>query len=382
MQGKALPERSAEMRVYVGVDVCKDWLDVYLHPIGQTFRVANAPEGLKSLKRQIAGTPVALIVMEATAKYHRLAHRSLHAAGLAVAIVNPLRSRLFAEAIGQLAKTDRLDARVLAIMAESLEPKAAAPAPEDLEALQEIVRARSAAIADQTALSNQRLASQTAFLKAELGRRLKTLAASIARLDAEIDRRLRADPALRRRYDILVSIPGIGPVAAVAIIVGLPELGACSGKAASSARRPCAAGLRKRRKDRRKAHQRRTAPTCAAASTSPPSPPPGSTRNSPPSTNASERPAKNPKSQSPPSCENSSSSQMCSSARIDPGRQSMLDFKHRCSSPLSRAHDPLCQRDRRPLADGVVWGWELPSSAPWCIPGTGSRTHVGAFRIL
>ncbi len=233
MQGKALPERSAEMRVYVGVDVCKDWLDVYLHPIGQTFRVANAPEGLKSLKRQIAGTPVALIVMEATAKYHRLAHRSLHAAGLAVAIVNLLRSRLFAEAIGQLAKTDRLDARVLAIMAESLEPKAAAPAPEDLEALQEIVRARSAAIADQTALSNQRLASQTAFLKAELGRRLKTLAASIARLDAEIDRRLRADPALRRRYDILTSIPGIGPVAAVAIIAGLPELGACSGKAAS-----------------------------------------------------------------------------------------------------------------------------------------------------
>lgn len=221
------------MQVYVGVDVCKDWLDVYLHPIGQTFRVANAPEGLKSLKRQIAGTPVALIVMEATAKYHRLAHRSLHAAGLAVAIVNPLRSRLFAEAIGQLAKTDRLDARVLAIMAESLEPKAAAPAPEDLEALQEIVRARSAAIADQTALSNQRLASQTAFLKAELGRRLKTLAASIARLDAEIDRRLRADPALRRRYDILTSIPGIGPVAAVAIIAGLPELGACSGKAAS-----------------------------------------------------------------------------------------------------------------------------------------------------
>jgi transposase len=171
--------------------------------------------------------------MEATAKYHRLPHRSLHAAGLAVAIVNPLRSRLFAEAIGQLAKTDRLDARVLAMMAESLEPKATAPTPEDLEAMQEIVRARQAAVADQTALSNQRLASQTAFLKAELSRRLKTLAASIARLDVEINRRLQADPALRRRYDILISIPGIGPVAAIAIIAGLPELGACSGKAAS-----------------------------------------------------------------------------------------------------------------------------------------------------
>ena len=233
MQGKTPPERSAETRVYVGIDVCKDWLDVYLHPLGQKLRVANAPEGLKTLKRQIARLPVALIVMEATAKYHRQPHRTLHAAGLAVAIVNPLRSRLFAEAIGQLAKTDRLDARVLAIMAESLEPRAAAPAPAAIQAMQEIVHAREAAIADQTALSNQRLASQTPFLRAELGRRLKTLATSIARLEAEIDRRLRADPALKRRYDILISIPGVGPVAAITLAVGLPELGACSGKAAS-----------------------------------------------------------------------------------------------------------------------------------------------------
>jgi len=233
MQGKTPPERSAETRVYVGIDVCKDWLDVYLHPTGQKFRVANTPEGLKILKRQIAGTPVALIVMEATAKYHRQPHRTLHAAGLAVAVVNPLRARLFAEAVGQLAKTDRLDARLLAIMAESLEPRAIAPAPEQLEALQEIVRARQAAIADQTALSNQRAASQTAFLKAELGRRLAMLARHVARLDAEIERRLAADPALKRRYEIFVSIPGVGPVAAIALIAGLPELGACSGKAAS-----------------------------------------------------------------------------------------------------------------------------------------------------
>lgn len=233
MQGKALPEQSAEREVYVGIDVCKDWLDVYLHPLGQRLRVANTPEGLKILKRRLAEMPVALIVMEATAKYHRKPHRTLHAAGFAVAVVNPLRSRLFAEAIGQLAKTDRLDARVLAIMAESLKPGAVAPAPQELEALQEIVHARSAAIDEQTAVSNQRLASQTAFLKAELGRRLKNLAASIARLEAEIERRLQADPTLKRRYDILISIPGVGPVAAIAMIAGLPELGACSGKAAS-----------------------------------------------------------------------------------------------------------------------------------------------------
>jgi transposase len=233
MQGQKSPERSAEPGVYVGVDVCKDWLDVYLHPIGQKFRAANTPEGLKALKRRIADLPVELIVMEATGKFHRQAHRTLHAAGLAVAVVNPLRARLFAEAVGQLAKTDRLDARVLALMGQALEPSALAPAPEALEALQELARARAAAIADQTALSHRRGASQTAFLKAELGRRLKVLAAHIERLDAEIERRIGADAALKRRYDIVLTIPGVGPVAAVALVIGLPELGACSGKAAA-----------------------------------------------------------------------------------------------------------------------------------------------------
>jgi transposase len=233
MQGQKSPERSAQPGVYVGVDVCKDWLDVYLHPIGQKLRVSNAPEGLRALKRRIAELPVELIVMEATGKFHRQAHRTLHAAGLAVAVVNPLRARLFAEAVGQLAKTDRLDARMLALMAQTLEPSALAPAPEALEALQELAHARAAAKAEETALSNRRGASQTAFLKAELGRRLKLLAGHVERLDAEIERRLGADPALKRRYDILITIPGVGPVAAVALVVGLPELGACSGKAAT-----------------------------------------------------------------------------------------------------------------------------------------------------
>jgi transposase len=232
MQGQILPERSAT-GVYVGIDVCKDHLDVYLHPGGQTFRVTNAHEGLKALKRRIAGLSIVMVAMEATAKYHRQPHRTLHAAGLSVAIVNPLRARLFAEATGQLAKTDRLDARLLAVMAASLDLRALAPAPEEIEALRELVQARASAIAGRTALSNQRGASQTAFLKAELARRLKHLAGHIARLDAEIARRLEASPALKRRHAILLSIPGIGPGAALALVAGLPELGACTGKAAS-----------------------------------------------------------------------------------------------------------------------------------------------------
>jgi transposase len=230
MQGKKLPEPSAEAKVYLGIDVCKARLDVHLHPLGRRLHVANSREGLKQLRRELAGCGAVLAVIEATGKYHRLAHRTLHAWGLAVAVVNPLRSRLFAEAVGTLAKTDRIDARMLAIFGESLEPAATLPLPELVEELQELVRARQAATAEATALTNRLGASQAGFLKRDLARPLKALKAHIARVDAEIERRLAADCALARRYQILMSIPGIGPVAATSLAVGLTELGLASNK--------------------------------------------------------------------------------------------------------------------------------------------------------
>lgn len=231
MQGKVSPDPSAEGPVYVGIDVCKDWLDVYLHPVGRKLRVANGRDGLKALTRALRRHTVALVVMEATGKYHRRAHRTLHAAGLRVAVINPLRARLFAEATGALAKTDAIDARLLAILGEGLAPGVAAPAPEALEALQELVRARSAATAEATALVNRHHASEVAFLKRELKRRIDGLRRHIARLAAEIDRRIEAEPALARRHAILLSMPGIGPVVATTLLVDLAELGSCSAKA-------------------------------------------------------------------------------------------------------------------------------------------------------
>jgi transposase len=233
MQGKVLSETNTSVPVYVGIDVCKDWLDVYLHPVGVQLRVLNEPVGLTRLKQELSGHDIALIVMEATAKYHRRAQRTLAAAGLAVAIVNPLRSRLFAEALGVLAKTDAIDARLLALLGENVKPPATPLLPVSLEELQELVQARAAATAERTALLNRCDASQTTFLKAELMRRTKAVEGHIDRLEAEIKHRVDAEPTLARRYQILRSIPGIGPVSAVALIVGLAELGTCSGKAAA-----------------------------------------------------------------------------------------------------------------------------------------------------
>lgn len=225
MQGKVQLEARSARPVYVGIDVCKDHLDVYLHPSTDRWRVANDRGGIRQIKRLLAGQQVHLVVMEATAKYHRLAHRSLSQSGLAVAVVNPLRARLFAEAIGTRAKTDRVDAKMLAILGEALGPQAMPPAPETREALQELVHARNAATAERTALTNRLAASQTALLRRELRRRLKSLDGHIERLEAEIAARIAADPALARRYEILLSIPGVGPGVAANLLADLAELG-------------------------------------------------------------------------------------------------------------------------------------------------------------
>ena len=233
MQGKVSPERSATTPVYVGIDVCKDRLDVYIHPVGLRLAFANSPEGIQRLKRSLKAHAVALAAMEATGKFHRAAHRSLHAGRFAVAVVNPLRSRLFAEAAGALAKTDRVDCRMLAILAESLEPGAVAPQSELMETLQELARCRDAAVAARTALLNQLGAAATQPAAVEIRRQLRAAETAIENLGAEIGRRIAADPRLARRMAILTSIPGVGTITAIAIIVGLAEIGALSAKQAA-----------------------------------------------------------------------------------------------------------------------------------------------------
>jgi len=233
MQGKVSPERSTMSPVYVGIDVCKERLDVYIHPVGLRRAFANSPEGIKQLKRALNAHEVALVVMEATGKFHRAAHRSLHAGGFAVAIVNPLRARLFAEAAGALAKTDGVDCRMLAILGESLEPDATPPSSELMESLQELTRCRDAAVAARTALLNQLGATTARPAQIEIKRQVRAAETAIENLGAEIKRLIAADPRLARRLAILTSIPGVGTLTAIALIAGLAEIGSLSAKEAA-----------------------------------------------------------------------------------------------------------------------------------------------------
>lgn len=228
MQGKEASEQETKAKSNVGIDVGKCWLDVHVLPSGESQRVANDPDGIRRLKRWLARFEIALVVVEATGKWHRPLRRSLAASGIPVAVVDPFRVRMFAKAQGIWAKNDRLDARVMALFAAVLPPPVRPPAPQALEELRELTVARASAVEQQSALKNQLSAAESAFLKRQLVRRLARAAKDIAGLEGEILRRIKADQALARRYAILMSVPGIGPVVAASLVANLAELGACT----------------------------------------------------------------------------------------------------------------------------------------------------------
>lgn len=228
MQGKV--HANAMPAVYAGIDVCKERLDIYLHPAGERFSVANDAGGWRCLRRRLALLPVAMAALEATSKYHRAVHRRLHCAGIPVALVNPLRARLFAEACGMLAKTDAIDARMLAWMSVRLELAESPPAAEEVETLQELVRTRAAAVGERVALANRLESCALAVLRRELQSRLRGLDRHLGRLDRLIATHVATHPDLARRYAIVRSIPGIGPVTATELLANLDVVGRVDGK--------------------------------------------------------------------------------------------------------------------------------------------------------
>lgn len=233
MQGKEASEQET-MKYSAGIDVGKSWLDAHIVPADVSLRVANTREGIAKLKRWLMRTKPDLVAVEATGKWHRLVCRSLYASGIAVSVAVPYRVRMFAKAQGILAKTDKLDARVLARFAAVMTPPAHMPAPQVLEELQELVTARDSAVAEHTALKNQLAVAETAFLKRQLARRIARLADDLKALEDECRQRIDADPGLAKRYEILISIPGIGEKIAIALIASLSELGSLNAKQIAS----------------------------------------------------------------------------------------------------------------------------------------------------
>ena len=222
----------------VGVDVSKAHLDAHRAPEGRAAQFPNTAEGIRRLIEWIGDAPVRCVAYEPTGRWHRPLEAALLRAGLPAAAANPLRARRFAEAIGQQAKTDPVDAAMLAAMAAAVELRPAEPADAALDGLRELVLAREQLVKDRTATRNRLNEASHGLLRTQLKRRLKQVRGQVKAVDAAIRAALAADPALARRAQVLVSIPGVSQATAACLVAEVPELGSLSHKAVA-----CLVGL-------------------------------------------------------------------------------------------------------------------------------------------
>jgi transposase len=217
----------------IGVDISKDHLDACRWPGGETCRVTNDAAGHRKLIRWIGGE-VACVAFEATGAYHAAFERALHRADVRYSKLNPARVRRFAEAIGTNAKTDRVDARLIARMGAMLEPAPQEPRPVVLAELHELQLARAALVRERTAATNRAPRLTLALLKRQKAIRLRQIERALAELDAAIAALVASDQGLARKAEILCSIPGVSRVTAAAILAEMPELGTLEAAAAAS----------------------------------------------------------------------------------------------------------------------------------------------------
>lgn len=221
------------MQDTIGIDISKDTFDAHRLSDRRHERFGNDKAGLSALRRWIGKAPVR-VVYEATGRYHRDLEAVLGRAGHSLVKVNPTRARRFAQATSQGAKTDRVDAAMLARMGAVLDLDATPVRSETMHEIRELHIARLALNKDRTACRNRLEAARNKVVLAQLRARLRQVDSQLAQIDAELARLVAEDPALARRRDILRSIPGIGAVTAIAMIVEMPELGTMEPKEAAS----------------------------------------------------------------------------------------------------------------------------------------------------
>lgn len=211
--------------MFVGIDVAKDRLDVHVRPGGQAFSVTRDDEGVADLAKRWANAQPTLIVLEATGGFETMVAAGLAAAGLPVAVVNPRQIRDFARATGRLAKTDALDAAVIAHFAEAVKPPARPLADPQARVLGELMARRRQLIEMIGAESNRRRLLTVRRTVKSVDRVLATLKAQLEQIDHDIDIAIRGTPAWREAEDLLTSVPCVGPKIARTLIAELPELG-------------------------------------------------------------------------------------------------------------------------------------------------------------
>ena len=213
---------------YVGIDVSKDQLDIAVRPDGDTWSMPNDASGITEVVQRLAQLHPKLVVLEATGGLQLPVAAALASAGLPLSMVNPRQVRDFARATGRLAKTDRLDAQVLAHFAEAVRPTPYPLPDAETQELTALLTRRHQVVEMLTAEKNRRRATRSEAVRQRVQDHIHWLEQELADLDDDLERTLRESPLWREKDNLLRSVPGIGRVVSITLLADLPELGTLS----------------------------------------------------------------------------------------------------------------------------------------------------------
>ncbi|WP_229643030.1 IS110 family transposase [Waterburya agarophytonicola] len=221
-----------EQQRWVGIDVCQKYLDVYIRPLEKLFQVTNDEVGINKLVQTLKKIQPELIVLEATGGMEIDAATQLTQAELAVAIINPRQARDFAKATGQLAKTDAIDARVLAHFADAIRPEVRPISDESSRQLEDLVQRRRQ-LSDMITAEKNRRRGKTNSVQLDIDEHIEWLKKRLKEIEAQIKSAIAINENWKPKMELLTSVPGVGEIVAVSLISYLPELGTISHKSIS-----------------------------------------------------------------------------------------------------------------------------------------------------
>ena len=213
------------MRNCIGIDMAKQYFDLHILKTAQDRRMENSTSGIEKCVALCNKIKPELIVMEATGGYELTLAATVQAEGFTVAVVNPRRIRDFARAAGQIAKTDKLDARIIAQFAATMEPMPTEQINENTQKLKALIARRNQLVDLHTAESNRLEHANSKEIYRSVAAVLKVIEAQLKTIDRQIKEHIDNTPRLRQRSEILDSVPGIGPTTANMLVTELPELG-------------------------------------------------------------------------------------------------------------------------------------------------------------
>jgi transposase len=211
--------------IYVGIDVSKDRLDVHVRPSGEAFAVARNGKGLNELVERLRSVGPTLIAVEATGGFETIVAAAIAGAQLPLAVVNPAQIRHFAQAVGKRAKSDPIDAAVIARFAEAVKPEPRQLLDEAARLLAELVGRRTQIVEMRVAEGQRQQRVTAARVRKSIARHIAVLEKELAAVDRDIGSLVRGSPVWREKEDLLTTFPGVGDTLAHVFLAGLPELG-------------------------------------------------------------------------------------------------------------------------------------------------------------